>query len=792
MQTTRAPLPPLFHTLSAALLATVVTACGGNITESGVDGGAGEDAPSICTDHDQCTGGLCLDGTCCPAGNVCNDSCCADSETCFANRCVTVGDICYSQSDCADDEYCETGLGPGGDTPPPEADAGVDECMHPLPPEGRCVELPPPCDEQDPTQDDFCIPECEYRPPEGALNARMQWRWGPVADQYANFTDVWSTPTVGRLFDSNCDGHVNELDPPQVIFVSGNARGTCCSCGGYTPSTCHTGVLRMLDGETGQEIWSLRKASADSVGFMGLSVAIGDIDGDARPEIAAVTGEGYVVLVNAEGAVFRTSDHPIAGSGAGGFGWGGGLAIADMDHDGFPEIAYGKAVFTTAGGGLTRLFDGGATGTRALSIVANLDDDDDLELLAGNIAYKIDGSVLWSDTSLPVTYPATGDFDLDGVHEVVLTGNGKVWILDAATGEILLGPTTLPGTGAGGPPTVADFDGDGLPEIGVAQAQYYSMLKPNLAEGTLDVLWQAPNHDLSSSVTGSTVFDFEGDGKAEVVYNDECFLWVYDGATGAVRFATPTTSFTATEASVVADVDGDGHAEMLMISNGADPSASGWKCDISPWNQPDPENNRPAWEPPAGGTAYRGITLWADAANSWVGTRTLWNQHSYHVTNICDDTDDACGAPNSYAAIPQFETLNCSVDWLNNYRQNVQGDGIWDAPDATVDLKADCEEPIILHAYVRNLGAAQLPAGVEVGFFVVRDGEETLLGTATTPNSLFPGQVAEIEYLAQPGDDIGLDDLYRARILVDPAAPSFHECREDNNASIDTRPICIG
>ena len=52
------------------------------------------------------------------------------------------------------------------------------------------------------------------------------------------------------------------------------------------------------------------------------------------------------------------------------------------------------------------------------------------------------------------------------------------------------------------------------------------------------------------------MFDFEGDGKAEVIYGDECFLWVFDGTTGAVRFAAPHTSFTGTEASLVADVPG--------------------------------------------------------------------------------------------------------------------------------------------------------------------------------------------------------------------------------------------
>ena len=123
-----------------------------------------------------------------------------------------------------------------------------------------------------------------------------------------------------------------------------------------------------------------------------------------------------------------------------------------------------------------------------------------------------------------------------------------------------MGPLALGGGGDGGPPTVADFDGDGFVEIGVAQKNYYYVVKPNYDKNELEILWQTRNHDFSSSVTGSTVFDFEGDGAAEVVYNDECFLWVYDGKTGEVKFATPTTSFTVTEASLVADIDGDGRA----------------------------------------------------------------------------------------------------------------------------------------------------------------------------------------------------------------------------------------
>jgi hypothetical protein len=57
------------------------------------------------------------------------------------------------------------------------------------------------------------------------------------------------------------------------------------------------------------------------------------------------------------------------------------------------------------------------------------------------------------------------------------------------------------------------------------------------------------------------------------------------------------------------------------------------------------------------------------------------------------------------------------VPWLNNFRQNVQDKGLFDAPDATVALRVDCATPLELRATVRNLGLALLPAGVEVGFY---------------------------------------------------------------------------
>ena len=770
----------------------------GNFRDAGVDQGA------PCTSNSDCSGGYCVNGRCCPSKEqVCGSSCCQVPQVCFANACVVPGKFCYSAGDCPKGWYCEPGVGPDGGVDAGKAPDGR-VCLKPAPRKGRCLKLPPRCPATDagpPSGDAGCLPPCEYHPPKGKLQTVKKWTWGPVAKEYASYTDVWSTPAVGRVYDTNCDGTVNELDPPSVVVVSGNAKGTCCHCSGS--NMCARAVLRLLDGETGKEIWSLNKAYAKSMGFAAISPAIGTVYKGSHKggplDIAAVTGEGKVVLVDGNGKVKAVSDKVIPGyNSITSFGWGGGLALGDMDGDGSFEIAFGRAVFTTKGGKVTRLFVGpaglgGGYPYQALSIFSALAGaaDGHLELVAGNTVYKSDGSILWRRKDLYDGYPGVADFDGDGTAEVVLVAQGKVYVLDGKTGKTTMGPLALGGSGKGGPPTVADFDGDGKPEIGVAQANYYSMVKPDPAQKKLVQVWKARNHDLSSSVTGSTVFDFEGDGVAEVVYNDECFLWVYDGKTGKIRFATPTLSFTGTEASLVADVNGDGKAEMLMVSNGANPGAGGWKCNVSPWNKADPVTGRPAWKPPAGQKVYRGLTLWAGKANTWVGTRTLWNQHTYHVTNICDDRDNACVAPNVYGLIPKSERKNWTVKWLNNFRQNVQDKGLFDAPDATLTLKVDCSKPVKLRAYVRNYGLALLPLGVEVGFYVVNSGAETLLGKAKTKTALYPGQVAELTYSAKTADKVSIYDTFVAAILTDPKNPKFNECRKSNNKTKPAKAFCL-
>ena len=576
------------------------SAAGGDASTTGgtggllIDGQAGGTG-SECSSDEQCDGGVCTGGVCCPsAERACSTSCCAEGEFCSFERCVVPGKPCQNPADCDEDQYCETALGDdpdGGTGGGPGADAGR-VCSQPVSANGRCIDLPPICGEGDAGAPDggTCVDRCEFVPDPGTLETVVKWQWGydPAPTEFPAFADVWNTPTVGRVYDADCDGDVDESDPPNVVFVSGDNETTCCHCNGKTPHSCLTGVLRVLDGRSGQELISLDKAKPGNFGFAGTSVALGDIDGDQKTDIVAMTGDGYIVHVDSTGAVVSISDQPVdsAAINSNAFGWGGGISLGDMDGDGAPEIAFGRTLYTTSGGGITRLWvgsngKGGTAQYTALSFFADVaptpgGGPPQLELVAGNTAYRLDGSTAWVAT-ISDGFPATGDFDGDGAPEVVVAERGRIHVLEGADGTVEL-TGTMPDAG-GGAPTVADFNGDGEPEIGVAQQNVYVMMKPNYAGGTIDVQWTAPTHDLSSNVTGSSVFDFDGDGKAEVVYNDECFLWVYDGTDGTVLLVELTQSFTGTEASIVADVDGDGHAEIVMISNGANPTT--WKCNVA-------------------------------------------------------------------------------------------------------------------------------------------------------------------------------------------------------------------
>ena len=194
------------------------------------------------------------------------------------------------------------------------------------------------------------------------------------------------------------------------------------------------------------------------------------------------------------------------------------------------------------------------------------------------------------------------------------------------------------------------------------------------------------------------MFDFEGDGIAEVVYHDELFLRIFRGTDGVVLFQTPNSTCTATEYPAIVDVDNDGNAEIVASRNQI--------CGFGP---------------------QVGIAVFGDANDTWVPTRRIWNQHAYYITNVTEN-----------GAIPANPANNWQVAGLNNFRLNTftpdEGQ-VSDAPDLTASFLR-CEDG---NAVARvSGGSAQRLEGWESGRIVVY-GSDFAVNGSPVPYGVLPG-----------------------------------------------------
>lgn len=512
-----------------------------------------------------------------------------------------------------------------------------------------------------------------------------------------------------------------------------------------------------------------------------------------------------------------------------------GPGIWDVDDDGKPEVVVDKNVFDANG----CLLNPPATFDPYLrhgvhSTVADVDLDGQPDLVRANGIYGWDkaqknwvlkpwftgtgqkpGHVAVADFGRYSTIP--GKTASDPLPEVVVVSaetttynpqsSGTVRIQNLR-GETVFGPHPLfkfsqPHGGHGGTPTVADFDGDGYPEFATAANEFYTVYDPDCTPGgsgdparpggtcmrpaymskyaggpvPLDgVLWAQPSQDYSSSETGSSVFDFNGDGKAEVVYRDECYLRVYEGADGKVLFSYPAVSGTGQELPVIADVDGDFATEIVVprAHNGPacpakDPLLEGSGVTSPPFEYKN------------------GFLVLRDPQDRWVASRPIWNQHAYSITNVTDD-----------GRIPKASSVlrNWEQPGMNNFRQNAQGElGALALADLTVQmegLSALCSGragPLSLTSRVCNRGTNPVQDGATIAFYAVPKGAPLDPATAPavctvkTATLLTPGTCTSVSCTGEIGAG---DDVY---VVADPAG-EIADCHPGNNVGASARVLC--
>ena len=159
-------------------------------------------------------------------------------------------------------------------------------------------------------------------------------------------------------------------------------------------------------------------------------------------------------------------------------------------------------------------------------------------------------------------FDADGDGDLDlfvgsgGNHQPSLTREMQDRLYrNDGQGNFSLAPSAFPTNGMN--TSVAapyDFDGDGDVELGFAGRNIYIVRDYSGSggnnNGTWSPLWQKTGLDDGSQRTGSTLFDFDGNGTVEVVYSEEENLFIYDGPTGTELFRITSRSGTRTESPI--------------------------------------------------------------------------------------------------------------------------------------------------------------------------------------------------------------------------------------------------
>lgn len=552
---------------------------------------------------------------------------------------------------------------------------------------------------------------CLIPPPAaGPLDPVLEWSWTSSAVE-PTALNVMMTPSV---IDVTADGI------PDVIF------GSTASVGG---GLVESGYLRALNGADGTEIFTVNDPG--QIISTTFSIAVGDIDNDGLPEILAAAVANNRLHCFENDGTLKWSSAPLEA-----LNWGC-ASIADLDGDGSPEIVVGRQALD-ANGNLLWTGTGGraSSGTAgALSLVADVNLDGSPNVVGGNTMYNSDGTILWMN-SVPDGHAAIANLDADPFPEIVHVASGSIWILSAESGAIQCGPVGVPGGGSGGPPTIADYDDDGDAEFGVAGASRYSVF-----ESDCTLKWSSATQDTSSNRTGSSVFDFNGDGSAEVVYRDELRLRIYQGTDGTVIFETPMSSCTWHEYVLVADVDADGNSELVAVAN----------------------NN-------CGFGSQRGVYVFGSQTDSWVPTRQIWNQHTYHITNINDD-----------GTIPIVEANNWLTpagDPYNNYRQNTLSDGL--SPLSAPDLTASFIQlaPGSLTARIGNGGAVLVGAGIPVSFY---DGDPSgagvLIGTTATLGPLQPGEFEDVTLVAA----LPPTEVWVAADDSGGLVSTENECDEDNN-----------
>ena len=284
------------------------------------------------------------------------------------------------------------------------------------------------------------------------------------------------------------------------VFTSTNFQASFALAVGDFNNDGFLDVVVALSGGVGVMLGDGKGNLADPVstgtsnsGNAPMQVAVGDVNGDGKLDVIALSpldSNAYVLLGNGDGSLAPATAYAVGNFA----GLATGLLAGDFNGDGFLDFAVANQPAFSIHGTIS-VFSGIGDGT-------------------------FQPEVQYNPTSQVNSALGLGDFNGDGLPDIVFTSEvfglpTGVGVMFGAAGGTFQSPNSYPVGPAPGAPVIADFNGDGFPDIAVTATGFSGNLSVLLGKG--DGTYQpAANYPTAFGANGVVAADFNGDGKMDL------------------------------------------------------------------------------------------------------------------------------------------------------------------------------------------------------------------------------------------------------------------------------------